>query len=55
MSKEITEAQLDELKGKMEEAKVLYLKYVGAVEVMESLLSLPDVKEEPKKVTKKSK
>tara|TARA_B100001094_G_C18169812_1_gene794389 strand:+ start:1175 stop:1339 length:165 start_codon:yes stop_codon:yes gene_type:complete len=52
---EITEEQLNELKGKMEETKVLYLKYVGAVEVMESLMSIPSVPEKSKKVLKKSK
>ena len=49
---EVTESHLKELKDKMEQAKVLYLKYVGAVEVMEGLLSAP-IKEE--KVTKPKK
>tara|TARA_E500000305_G_C4024403_1_gene240904 strand:+ start:919 stop:1080 length:162 start_codon:yes stop_codon:yes gene_type:complete len=52
---EITEQQLNDLKGKMEEAKVLYLKYAGAVEVMESMLSMPPIPKEPEKVVKKKK
>lgn len=35
---ELNDKHLNELKEKMEQAKTLYLKYVGAVEVVESLL-----------------
>ena len=36
---ELDGKHLTELKEKMEQAKTLYLKYVGAVEVVESLLA----------------
>tara|TARA_R110000824_G_scaffold17639_3_gene71157 strand:- start:1625 stop:1789 length:165 start_codon:yes stop_codon:yes gene_type:complete len=53
MSK-ITVEQLDDLKRKMEDAKVMYLKYAGAVEVMESILNPPPpAPKEVEKVKKK--
>ena len=48
---DISSAHLDELKDKMEQAKVLYLKYLGAIEVVESILN-PPKPEEPKKEPK---
>tara|TARA_E500000305_G_C3883770_1_gene171006 strand:- start:300 stop:464 length:165 start_codon:yes stop_codon:yes gene_type:complete len=50
---EITKEHLGNLKTKMEEAKTIYLKYVGAVEIFESLLQ--ETVEKPKKEQKVAK
>lgn len=47
---EITDKTIEELRKQAEQAKVIYLKYQGALEVMESLL-----KEAKEKKTAKSK
>ena len=49
---EITKEHLENLKVKVEEAKTIYLKYVGAVEIFESLLESAD---KQKKATKTKK
>ena len=55
---EVTEAQLKELIEKQEQAKVLYLKYVGAVEALTSILNQSkksNEKPETKKASKSKK
>ena len=50
---EVTLENLEEIKSKREEAKTIYLKWAGAVEVLESLLqSVPKEPKEPKVIKK---
>ena len=51
---EVTKEQLQELKDKEEQTKTLFLKYQGAIEVLESILNAPKV-EKPKKQAKTKK
>ena len=52
---EVNEAHLQDLIEKREQAKALFLKYTGAIEVIQSILSQPKVEEKPKKTTKAKK
>jgi hypothetical protein len=52
---EVNEAQLQELIEKREQAKVLFLKYTGAVEALQSILSQPKPEKKSKKESKAKK
>lgn len=49
---EVTKEHIAEMKEKMEQAKVLFLKYSGALEVLESIVNIPT---KDKKVAKTKK
>tara|TARA_B100001094_G_C17782612_1_gene600460 strand:+ start:263 stop:415 length:153 start_codon:yes stop_codon:yes gene_type:complete len=49
---EVTKEVINEIKDKMEQAKVLYLKYMGALEVLESMGPKPETAKKPSKAKK---
>lgn len=49
---EVTEQHIKEIKDKMEQSRIIYLKYAGALEVLESIVSAPKIEKKDKKVKK---